>query len=157
MIESSFDIRTQANMDVALEHVCKKTPRGEHHETRALVADAIVRCAKRGMISLGALTRAGNVHWPTIERDFGSRLKRLKAHLPVKALPDRWRRLGWPAIGFHLYLGCGAIGLADGLLRHLAGTLSTYLRPDDPAAEDNLSGFGGHGHYSGLGAAVQCH
>jgi hypothetical protein len=69
MIESSFDIRTLANMDVALERVCKKTPRGEQHETRALVADAIVRCAKSGMISLGALTRAG---------------ERVLAHLPER-------------------------------------------------------------------------
>jgi hypothetical protein len=59
MIESSFDIRTLANMDVALERVCKKTPRGEQHEARVLVADAIVRCARSGNISLGALTRAG--------------------------------------------------------------------------------------------------
>jgi hypothetical protein len=59
MIESRFDIRTLANMDVALERVCKKTPRGQQHETRALVADAILRCARRGKVSLGALTHAG--------------------------------------------------------------------------------------------------
>jgi hypothetical protein len=59
MMESSFDIRTLANMDVALERVCKKTPLGEQHETRVLVADAILRCARRGKVSLGALTHAG--------------------------------------------------------------------------------------------------
>ena len=58
MIESSFDIRTLANMDVALERVCKKTPLGEQHETRALVADAI-RSARHGKVSLGALAHAG--------------------------------------------------------------------------------------------------
>jgi hypothetical protein len=59
MMESSFDIRTLANMDVALERVCKKTPLGEQHETRVLVADAVLRCARRGKVSLGALTHAG--------------------------------------------------------------------------------------------------
>lgn len=59
MIESSFDIRTLANMDVALERVCKKTPLGEQHETRALVAVAILRSAGHGKVSLGALAHAG--------------------------------------------------------------------------------------------------
>ena len=73
MIESSFDIRTLANMDVALERVCKKTPLGEQHETRAHVADAILRCARRGKVSLGALTHAGNVGWLAFRKDHRNR------------------------------------------------------------------------------------
>jgi hypothetical protein len=60
MIEgSSFDTRTLANMEVALNRVCGKTPTGEQHEVRKRVAEAIVRCAKSGNTALGALTEAG--------------------------------------------------------------------------------------------------
>lgn len=59
VIEGSFDSRTLANMDVALERVCEKTPRGEQHELRKRVANAILQCARSGKTSLGALTEAG--------------------------------------------------------------------------------------------------
>ena len=59
MIEDSFDIRTAANMEVALDRVCGKTPTGEQHDVRKRVAQAILVCAKSGKITLGALTEAG--------------------------------------------------------------------------------------------------
>lgn len=59
MIEGSFAPRTLANMDVALDRVCGKTPSGKRHDVRKRVAKAIVQCAKSGRTSLGALTEAG--------------------------------------------------------------------------------------------------
>jgi len=59
IIEGSFDPRTQANMDAALERVCGKTPYGERHPVRKRVAKAIVLCAKSGKTTLGTLTEAG--------------------------------------------------------------------------------------------------
>lgn len=59
MIEEGFDHRTLANMEVALDRVCGKTPLGEQYEVRKRIAEAIVRCAKSGRSTLGALTQAG--------------------------------------------------------------------------------------------------
>jgi hypothetical protein len=60
LIEGScFDTRTLANMNVALDRVCGKTTTGEQHEVRKRIAQAIVRCAKSGRTTLGALTEAG--------------------------------------------------------------------------------------------------
>lgn len=59
MIEGDFDSRTLANMNVALERVCGKTPCGQEHDVRKRVAQAIVRCARTGKSTLGALTEAG--------------------------------------------------------------------------------------------------
>lgn len=59
MIESNFDARTLANMNVALDRVCGRSPSGERHDLRKRVAQAMVRCAKRGRTTLGALTEAG--------------------------------------------------------------------------------------------------
>jgi len=67
MIEGSFDARTFANMNVALDRVCERTPLGEQHDVRKRVAHGIVQCAKSGRITLGALTEAGKralVHMP---------------------------------------------------------------------------------------------
>jgi hypothetical protein len=58
MIEGSFD-STLANMNVALDRICEKTPRGERHDVRKRVAKAIIQCARSGKTSLGALTEAG--------------------------------------------------------------------------------------------------
>ena len=58
MVEGSFDTRTLANMEVALARVCGKSPSGEQHDFRKRVAQAIVRCAKSGKITLGPLTEA---------------------------------------------------------------------------------------------------
>ena len=59
MIDDSFDLRTLANMNVALDRVCGKTPSGERHDVRKRVAKAIVQCAKGGKTTLGALIEAG--------------------------------------------------------------------------------------------------
>lgn len=59
MIADGFDSRTLANMDVALDRVCKGRPDGETHELRAAIAASIIRCARSGKTGLGALTEAG--------------------------------------------------------------------------------------------------
>jgi hypothetical protein len=59
MIEGSFDARTLAYMNVALDRVCEHTPLGEQHDVRERVAQGIVRCAKSGRTTLGALIEAG--------------------------------------------------------------------------------------------------
>jgi hypothetical protein len=59
MIDEGFDRRTLGNMEVALARVCAKAPRGETHEVRKRVAQAIVQRAKTGNNTLGALTEAG--------------------------------------------------------------------------------------------------
>lgn len=73
MIEGSFDRRTLGNMEVALDRVCAKTPGGEMHDVRKRVADAIVRCARGGKTTLGALTEAGErVRFGTSQNRAGS-------------------------------------------------------------------------------------
>ena len=57
IIEGSFDSRTLANMEVALDRICGKTPSGEQHEVRKRVAEAIVRCARSGRTTLGRSPR----------------------------------------------------------------------------------------------------
>ena len=59
MVEDRFDARTLANMNVALDRVCQRRPDGEDHRVRKLVARRIIRCAKLGKKTLGALTKAG--------------------------------------------------------------------------------------------------
>jgi hypothetical protein len=60
-IADSFDPRTLANMEVALERACKVlSTRGEEHGARREIADKILECAKRGDTTLTALTMAGS-------------------------------------------------------------------------------------------------
>jgi hypothetical protein len=59
MIEGQFDRCTFAAMNVALDRVCEKDPRGEQHKVRKRVARAIIRCAESGETTLAALTEAG--------------------------------------------------------------------------------------------------
>jgi hypothetical protein len=59
MIEGSFDARTLAYMNRALDWVCERTPLGEQHDVRERVAQGIVRSVKSGRVSLGALIEAG--------------------------------------------------------------------------------------------------
>jgi hypothetical protein len=59
-IAESFDARTLANMEVALERACKVLPIGsEEHPARRHIARKILERAKRGDKTLGALTEAG--------------------------------------------------------------------------------------------------
>lgn len=59
MIEGDFDRWTLANMNAALDEVCKKIPRGEEHAVRKRIARQIIKCAKGGRTTLGELTEAG--------------------------------------------------------------------------------------------------
>jgi hypothetical protein len=54
-----FDWRTAANLEVALETVCRKLPSGGDHETRKRVAEALLRTAKSGHTNLGDLESVG--------------------------------------------------------------------------------------------------
>ena len=59
MIVERFDRRTMAAMEVALEKACARWPTGGKHNPRKRVAQCIIRCAKTGSTSLGALIEAG--------------------------------------------------------------------------------------------------
>jgi len=60
MIADSFDSRTLANMEVALERACKLLPVGaEQHERRRYIARKLLSCAEHGDTTLGGLTEAG--------------------------------------------------------------------------------------------------
>lgn len=59
-IAESFDPRTLANMEVALERACKVLAlRSEQHDARRHIASRIVECAESGDRTLGGLTEAG--------------------------------------------------------------------------------------------------
>ncbi|WP_291688285.1 hypothetical protein [Bradyrhizobium sp.] len=60
MIAESFDQRTLANMEVALDRACKVLAgAGERHDARRHIASKILECAERGDRTLIALTEAG--------------------------------------------------------------------------------------------------
>jgi hypothetical protein len=62
LIAESFDARTLANMEVALERACSILAAGsEQHPSRRHIASKILECAKRGEKTLGRLTTAGLV------------------------------------------------------------------------------------------------
>jgi hypothetical protein len=50
-----FDRRTAANLEVALETVCRKLPSGGDHRNPQRVAEALLRAAKSGHKNLGDL------------------------------------------------------------------------------------------------------
>jgi hypothetical protein len=61
-IADSFDARTFANMEVALERACESFgPRREQHEARRYIASKILECAQGGDKTLTGLTEAGLV------------------------------------------------------------------------------------------------
>ncbi len=61
MIADSFDSRTLANMEVALERACKGLSIGaEEHRVRRRIARKILKCAEQGDITLGGLTAAAD-------------------------------------------------------------------------------------------------
>ncbi len=60
MIAESFDSRTLANMEVALERACEILSTGaEQHDVRRHIASKILECAAGGETTLGGLTEAG--------------------------------------------------------------------------------------------------
>jgi hypothetical protein len=61
MITDTFDRRTIANMEVALERACLLLPTGgEKHRARRIIAGKIIECANRGETTLSRLTEAGH-------------------------------------------------------------------------------------------------
>jgi hypothetical protein len=59
MFEGDFSARTRANLEIALDRVCQQSPIGDQHEFRKRIAQALIRCAKKGGTTLGALSEAG--------------------------------------------------------------------------------------------------
>jgi hypothetical protein len=54
-----FDRRTVANLELALETVCRKLPGGGDHETRKRVAEKLLQAAEIGHQNLGELEAVG--------------------------------------------------------------------------------------------------
>ncbi len=48
--------RVQANLDVALEDVCRELPNGGDHESRKFVAEQLIDAAQAGLVTLDDLT-----------------------------------------------------------------------------------------------------
>ena len=60
MIIDTFDRRTMAKMEAALERACLLLPTGsDKHNARRIVAGKIIECANRGGTSLSRLSEAG--------------------------------------------------------------------------------------------------
>ncbi|MGY3618300.1 hypothetical protein [Bradyrhizobium sp. USDA 10063] len=59
MIFESFDRRTLANMQAALDRVCEGRPACADHGLRSFIAESLVRCAGNGQTTIGALMEAG--------------------------------------------------------------------------------------------------
>ena len=56
---TNFDGRTTANLEVALERVCRELPGGGDHETRKRVAEKLLQAAESGLKNLGELEAVG--------------------------------------------------------------------------------------------------
>jgi hypothetical protein len=68
----NFDDRTTANMNVALEDVCRNLPNsGGDHESRKFVARKIMWAARRGERTLGGLEAVGRRALKKISRNTG--------------------------------------------------------------------------------------
>ena len=61
MIADSFDQRTLANMELALDLACANVSGGEKHRVRRHIAARIDRCARMGHRTLSALSKAGQI------------------------------------------------------------------------------------------------
>ena len=59
LINGTFDSRTLANMNFALDRVCETAAKGEDYAVRKCVARQIIKCARSGKTTLGELTAAG--------------------------------------------------------------------------------------------------
>ena len=66
MISDTFDRKTMAKMEVALERVCLLLPGNEKHTARRIIASKIIECARRGDVSLIELTEAGYAAAPEL-------------------------------------------------------------------------------------------
>jgi hypothetical protein len=52
---SDLNQRTQTDMDVVLELVCRELPHGGRHEERKYIAERLIECAGSGRTTLGDL------------------------------------------------------------------------------------------------------
>jgi hypothetical protein len=52
---SDLNQRTQTDIDVVLELVCRELPRGGRHEERKYIAERLIGCAGSGRTMLGDL------------------------------------------------------------------------------------------------------
>jgi hypothetical protein len=59
MIVDSFNERTLAHMEAALDFACRGLVRGGDHAARRRIAGRILQCARNGDVTLEGLTRAG--------------------------------------------------------------------------------------------------
>jgi len=59
MIEGTFDSRTLARMNLALDRVCQTVVDGQAHSVRKQVARRIIKCARSGKTTVEELTNAG--------------------------------------------------------------------------------------------------
>ena len=59
MIDGTFDSRTLAKMNFALDRVCEGVANGASHSVRKRVAEQIIKCASSGKTTFGQLTAAG--------------------------------------------------------------------------------------------------
>jgi hypothetical protein len=74
MISDSYDQRTLANMEVALERACAlMASRREEYAVRRHIADRILECAAAGDRTLGSLTEAGRAAASELSRTLGAR------------------------------------------------------------------------------------
>ena len=74
MIAESFDRRTLANMEVALERACESLgPESNQHDARRHIASKIVECAASGDRTLGGLTDAGRAAASELRATHGAR------------------------------------------------------------------------------------
>jgi predicted MarR family transcription regulator len=74
VIEGTFDARTLARMNLALDRVCQTIADGETHAVRKRVARRIIKCARRGKTSVEELTSAGQRAIARFARSDQSRL-----------------------------------------------------------------------------------
>ena len=56
---NEFDDRTQANMDVVLDEICRQLLHGGVHASRKFIAEQLMQAARDGKTSLGELTNIG--------------------------------------------------------------------------------------------------
>jgi hypothetical protein len=56
MIMARLDERTRANLDVALEEVCRELPHGGDHALRKKIAMRLLQSARKGNISISGLS-----------------------------------------------------------------------------------------------------
>src|ERR1700722_10404096 len=74
MIAESFDRRTLANMEVALERACESLgPGSNQHDARRHIAGKIVECAASGERPLGGLADPGRAAASELRATHGAR------------------------------------------------------------------------------------